>query len=276
MADLKSICQETSQGLQKVCEQHKVEYLRFELCSVHGASYGKLVPAERASHFLKTGLNMLACNWAICASGHIPTWEAFANRGMPDGMMFSDPSTFVTQIPWSEGKVGRVIMEPYLDNVPLCHPRFIARNLLRKLANEERMFKGAFEYEFQAFDRKPENQSLKELKYFTQSGNQCNNEKLLLDTAKYLKGMGININTMNGEYAEGQQEWTLCPSWEISVADDAFTFKNSIKEIFLKRGMDATFLTRIGPEVSGCNNGGHFNFSIWNNNKEKCDFWNGQ
>jgi len=121
-------------------------------------------------------------------------------------------------------------------------------------------FHGAFEYEFTAYkDGEPVTKGVELFHTFRNNFD----EELMLECATNLKQMGIHINTMNGEYGAGQQEWTVTPTWNIQVADDAFTFRSALKEIFRKRGYDCTFMTKVGEKSAGVNNGGHFNFSIW-------------
>ena len=77
-----------------------------------------------------------------------------------------------------------------------------------------------------------------------------------------LEAAGIDVRTMNPEYGDGQLEITVSPSWGVSAADDASTFKTAVKEVAMQFGATATFMTKPFS-LSGPGNGGHFNFSLW-------------
>ena len=46
-----------------------------------------------------------------------------------------------------------------------------------------------------------------------------------------MNAMGVDIQTMNAEYGEGQMEITYGPKYGIEGPDASFTFKNGVKEI---------------------------------------------
>jgi len=237
------------------------EFVRFEWSGINGESMSKTVPRDRVKYFLKKGLNVFAGAWMMGYSGTMPSMKWVMSRGCPDTYNFADPSTFIRQLPYSAGSVGRVIVEPYFQGCAVPHPRPVARKLLRQLREMGLRFYGAFEYEFTAYkDGEPVSKGVEIFHTFRNNFD----EKLMLECAHQLKQLDIHINTMNSEYGAGQQEWTVQPSWGISVADDAFTFRSALKEIFRKHGYDCTFMTKVGEKSAGVNNGGHFNFSVWN------------
>lgn len=73
-------------------------------------------------------------------------------------------------------------------------------------------------------------------------------------------GAGIPIESMNGEYDNGQFELTLRFDSALKACDDAFLMKTMAKEIGLKKGLLLTFLPKPVPDRGG--SGLHVNFSF--------------
>lgn len=70
----------------------------------------------------------------------------------------------------------------------------------------------------------------------------------------------IPIESMNGEYDNGQFELTLRFDHALKACDDAFLMKTSAREIALKKGLLLTFMPRPVPDRGG--SGLHVNFSF--------------
>ena len=70
----------------------------------------------------------------------------------------------------------------------------------------------------------------------------------------------IPLESMNGEYDNGQFELTLRFTDAVKACDDAFLMRTMAREIGLKRGLLLTFLPKPVPDRSG--SGLHVNFSF--------------
>ena len=70
----------------------------------------------------------------------------------------------------------------------------------------------------------------------------------------------IPIESMNGEYDNGQFELTLCFGDAIKACDDAFLLKTMAREVAAEKGLILTFLPKPIPERGG--SGLHVNFSF--------------
>ena len=73
----------------------------------------------------------------------------------------------------------------------------------------------------------------------------------------------IPIESMNGEYDNGQFELTLKFDQAIKACDDAFLMKTMAREIAFKKGLLLTFLPKPVPDRGG--SGLHVNFSFTDN-----------
>lgn len=71
---------------------------------------------------------------------------------------------------------------------------------------------------------------------------------------------GIPIESMNGEYDNGQFELTLRFDHAVKACDDAFLMRTMAREIGLKKGLLLTFLPKPVPDRGG--SGLHVNFSF--------------
>ncbi|MBB24661.1 MAG: glutamate--ammonia ligase [Geminicoccus sp.] len=74
------------------------------------------------------------------------------------------------------------------------------------------------------------------------------------------KAAEIPIESMNGEYDNGQFELTLCFGDAIKACDDAFLLKTMAREVAAEKGLILTFLPKPIPERGG--SGLHVNFSF--------------
>lgn len=72
--------------------------------------------------------------------------------------------------------------------------------------------------------------------------------------------MGLPIESMNGEFDNGQFELTLCFDEPMKACDDAFLLRTMSREIAFKRGLLLTYLPKPIPDRGG--SGLHVNFSF--------------
>lgn len=75
--------------------------------------------------------------------------------------------------------------------------------------------------------------------------------------------IGLDVLTINAEYAPAQVEVTIAPHWGVAAADAAAAFKGAVKEVAATHGLAATFMTRPFPDGGGAACGGHLNLSLW-------------
>ena len=70
----------------------------------------------------------------------------------------------------------------------------------------------------------------------------------------------LRVESMNGEYDNGQFELTLCFDDALKACDDAFLFRTLAREVAFDRGFLLTFLPKPIPDRGG--SGLHVNFSF--------------
>ena len=86
----------------------------------------------------------------------------------------------------------------------------------------------------------------------------------------YLRAAGLPMLTTNAEYAPSQYELVYSHAEGMQGVYNAYTFKNSVKEIVQQAGQLATFMTKpfAGSSGSGC----HYHISLLNKKSGKNAF----
>merc|ERR1711964_325544 len=209
----------------------------------------------------------------------------FGKHGYSDMYLFPDYSTLML-VPWSKNdgtQIARVLCGPKWSNEgtweAFPQSREICKNMIRQLKEKHGLeLFGCFEYEFMM--QKPKDGAdphtrTAEWEPLWRGVNLFQNlyntkfQDFMFKSEKYMLDMGVDFNTMNVEYGDGMYEWTIMPQFGIKGADDAYTFKNGVKEIAQNDGYRATFMTNPNPSGGGCSNGAHYNHSLWRVNGDK-------
>ncbi|PIK55057.1 putative lengsin-like [Apostichopus japonicus] len=80
-------------------------------------------------------------------------------------------------------------------------------------------------------------------------------------TSGILFPAGVDIECVETEYAKGQFELVICPTFGIKAADNAATFRTGVKEMAMRNGFVASFMSKPYPKEGGSS--GHLNHSLW-------------
>jgi glutamine synthetase len=135
----------------------------------------------------------------------------------------------------------------------MAAPRAVARGLLHELESMGFGSFSGFEYEFYLVDRETRQPPFPGIQIFTTLRNNFDPilvDQILLD----MPVVGVDIITSNSEYGPGQMEINFAPAAGIAAADQAFRFKNGVKEIAQTLGYMASFMTKpyADQSASGC------------------------
>lgn len=187
--------------------------------------------------------------------------DGFAG-GYPSWVLRPDLSTFAI-LPYNRG-MARVIADLYdADGSPIpTSPRHVLRRVLQELEQEGYRVRGAFEYEFYVFTQTQENLEpvWKGLHCFSEV-KQAEVEDIITSVMLGLTEMGAGPEVANTEYGSGQFEITNSPFWNLEIADMAFYYRTSIKEILQKKGYKATFMSKPVSSTSG--SGAHMHHVLY-------------
>ncbi|PLS03784.1 glutamine synthetase [Neobacillus cucumis] len=185
-------------------------------------------------------------------SGGYPSWEI-----QPDYSTFGP-------LPYKTG-IARLIGDLYKgDGTPIeTAPRYVLKRVLEEYKKLGYRVYGAFEYEFYVFKETAEGlePAWKGLHCFSET-KQSQVEDIFVSLLNGLSEMGAGPEVANTEYGSGQFEVTHSPFWNLEIADMAFYYRTSIKEILHAKGYKATFMSKPINDMSG--SGAHLNLSIHN------------
>ena len=253
-----------------------VDYVRYELSDFHGISRSKVLPSRLLlvndeeetdaprDVFLYGGfLGMSTISEPVMLPDLLVDGCCRNLRVRPS----KDTFRVLPRSPGAKYSTGRVLCEldwsgdgELLD----AQPRTLARKLLGELEDLNLQIFGCFEYEFTLGTLDAEGKFTPLFRdrptFSTFAFSKL--QDLVYDLDHELREIGVEVNTMNIEYGQGQLEITTRPLWGIEIADSAFTFKNYVKEFFARRGFHATFMCRPLADPADASNGGHFNHSI--------------
>jgi glutamine synthetase len=230
----------------------EVEFVRFEQTDLHGIARSKTIPARHVGTFARDGLNFLLGQLGFDAQGGVaPGTGYLEERGFPDARLFPDPDTY-TLLPWADA-TARLLCDPhFFDGSPaLASPRLALRRLCQELAEEGFLHLSGYEYELylvRAADRQP---PFPGIQIFATLRNTFD-EAFMAEVLRGMPRVGVDVITANAEYGPGQMEINFAPAVGVAAADQAFTFKNGIKEIARRHGYLASFMTKPYADQSAC------------------------
>ena len=237
-----------------------IDFVRFEQTDTHGIARSKTVPARHFREFAEHGLNFILGQLGFDIQSGVALGTGYLeDLGFPDSRIIPDLGTY-TIVPWAD-KTARVLCEPYFqDGRPaMAAPRAVARKLLGELeASGYRLLSG-FEYEFYVVNRETHQPPFPGIQIFSTLRNSFD-EPFVYQILRGMDAIGVDIITSNAEYGPGQMEINFAPATGIAAADQAFTFKNGVKEIAQRNGYMASFMTK--PYADQSANGCHYHHSL--------------
>jgi glutamine synthetase len=238
-----------------------IGYVRFELPDMHGISRSKTIPIAHATDYASRGLNMYGGASVLDSrSDVVPSTLYHEERGYGDQLLFPDPDS-ATVIPWAD-RTGRFICDAtWYDGQPLAAtPRHVFRRALDKARSMGFEPVMGSEFEFYLLSSQTHEPLFTGYHIFnTVRNDYVPTIRRILDE---MPQAGVDIITSNCEYAGSQWEINFAPGRGLAGPDNAFTFKNGVKEIAKQDGYLATFMTKPWGDSSG--SGCHTHLSLVN------------
>jgi glutamine synthetase len=210
--------------------------------------------------------------------------EGFARIAESDMFLVPDLATF-SAIPWEPGRDGsgqeletgsaRVICDVYTPNGDAFpgDPRHVLRRQLERAGKLGYMMNTGPELEFFLLRRSEADGSVEPLPhdaagYFDLSedlGSEVRKEMM-----NALEAHGIEVETAHHEVATGQHEIDFKYADALRTADNAVTFKTTLKAIANRHGLYATFMPKPFFGING--SGMHTHQSLWDVKRERNAF----
>ncbi|HXJ62498.1 MAG TPA: glutamine synthetase family protein [Actinomycetota bacterium] len=233
-------------------EADGIEFVRFELPDMHGTSRSKTIPLRHAGSYAERGLNMYGGTSVLDSRSDVVGGTLYhEERKYGDQLLFPDPDT-ATVIPWADRTARLICDAQWYDGSTLeATPRAVFRRVLERCRSMGFEPVIGFEYEFYLLDA---------------DGHPLFDGYHIFNTVRnswvptigrileLMPRAGVDIITSNCEYAGGQWEINFAPGRGLAGPDNAFTFKNGVKEIARQDGYTATFMSKpfSGQSGSGC------------------------
>jgi glutamine synthetase len=258
MATLKSEPASVDQVLEDWGQQG-IRFVRFELPDMHGTSRSKTVPLEHARGYAETGLNMYGGAAVLDSRSDVVPGTLYNEEvAYGDQRLRPDPAT-ARVVPWLEA-TGRLICDTYWDDGrPLeAAPRHVFRRVLdrcHELGYEPVI---GIEPEFYVVDSERREPLFRGYHIFNTVRNAW--IPLIPRIVDESRALGIDVLTVNCEYAGSQWEIACMPGAGMDGPDQAYTFKNTVKELAHLEGYIATFMSKPFGDSAG--SGAHNHISL--------------
>jgi glutamine synthetase len=236
-----------------------IGYVRFELPDMHGISRSKTIPIAHAADYAERGLNMYGGASVLDTRSDVVGGTLYhEERGYGDQLLFPDPDSAAV-LPWAERTARFICDARWYDGTPLeATPRHVFRRALEKARSMgfEPVIGSEFEFYLLTADTHEQLYSGYHI-FNTIRNDYVPTIRRVLDE---MPQVGVDIITSNCEYAGSQWEINFAPGRGLAGPDNAFTFKNGVKEIAKQDGYLATFMTKPWTGQSG--NGCHTHVSL--------------
>lgn len=238
-----------------------IKYIRFEVSDTYGVARSKTITSRHFNRFATEGLNLYLGIFGFDPQANMVESTGFHKElNYADGQFFPEYDTF-TLIPWCPN-TARVLVNPKLEGKPVCvAPRNVALKQLDRLAKLGMSLYSAHELEFYLVDKETRKPVTEGKNIYSTIRNCAVETDFLHYVVDELPNVGVIPECFACEYGPGQLEITYSPAFGISAADNAHTFKTSVKEIAQQKGYIASFMSKPYPEHNGSSS--HFNHSLW-------------
>ncbi|MDQ3937724.1 MAG: glutamine synthetase family protein [Chloroflexota bacterium] len=262
-------------ALEKIdaAREHNIRFVQLQFTDIIGAVKSVTIPLHQLADSVEHG------TWFDGSS-----IEGFTRIAESDQYLKPDMDTFA-EIPWQPGHgtlgsgplgsrgTARVICDVYTPNGEpfLGDPRYILKRQLERAKQLGYVWNAGPELEFFLFRR--ENGELKPLPhdqagYFDFSTDLA--QEVRQDMVNALEAFGIRVEAAHHEVAPGQHEIDFQYADGLRTADNAATFKFTLKAIAQLHGLYATFMPKPLFGING--SGMHTHQSLFSIEQERNAF----
>ncbi|MCT4591799.1 MAG: type I glutamate--ammonia ligase [Candidatus Gracilibacteria bacterium] len=233
-----------------ICKEKNVRFVHFQFCDLFGFVKSITMPITKLEGAIDNNV------WFDGSS-----IEGFTRIYESDMYLKPDLKTFAI-VPWEgseqEGKVARIICDVYLpDGKPFeGDPRYI---LKKQLERAKKMgFSDYFvgpELEFFLLEKDEDGEAIlkphDKAGYFEYAMDKAGPIRIAM--SEVVSQMGIDVEAIHHEVAEGQHEIDFKYSDALTQADSVLTVKMALKAVANQFGLHATFMPK---PISGINGSG--------------------
>lgn len=246
-------------GILEGWREDGIRWVRFELPDMHGISRSKTVPIEYAADYAERGLNMYGGTSVLDTRSDVVPGTLYNEEKMyGDQLLHPDPDTAAV-VPWADRTARFICDATWHDGTPLeATPRQVFRRALERCRAMGFEPVIGTEYEFYLLDGETHEPLFSGYHIF----NTVRNDYVptVRRVLEEMPQVGVSVITANCEYAGSQWEIPCAPSKGMQGPDNAFTFRNGVKEIAKQDGLLATFMSK--PFAGSAGNGNHTHVSL--------------
>ena len=267
-------------GFETWCRDSRIHTVVVGSADSNAMWIGKRMPVDDFLRLMDAhGVPFCDVFFAITRSGEdvvepaggeeFPTYFPRKEQGYPDIFLHPDLGT-ARRLVWHDGtvSVGGTFRLPNGEPVPIA-PRNVLQRQVAKAADLGIEAKVGFEFEFyllrggleslraSGYDLQP--LSVRPYTYSVFRSSVDN--ELLTSLRGSLEAAGIHVEALNPETGPGQYELNTRYVEAMRAGDDAFLYKNALKELVVPQGLMATFMAR--PRRDWPSSSCHLHQSLW-------------
>ncbi|MEM7538764.1 MAG: type I glutamate--ammonia ligase [Chloroflexota bacterium] len=255
LRDTPAYTPEQLERVEEILKRNDIRFINLQFSDIVGVTKQVTIPVAHWGEAIEQGV------WFDGSS-----IEGFARIAESDMYLVPDLNTF-SPIPWEmELSTARVICDIYTTNGHPFEgdPRYILKRQLKRAASMGFTYKVGPELEFFLFKRQPDGKILPltphdKAGYFDISTDLAHNVRRQMVDA--LQGLGIKVEASHHEVANGQSEIDFRYDHALVTADNAITFRLTLKSVAQKNGLHCTFMPKPIAGVNG--SGMHVHQSLW-------------
>ena len=241
--------------IDDVIKRNDIRFIRLQFSDIIGISKQITIPVEHWDDAITHGV------WFDGSSV-----EGFARIAESDMYLVPDLSTFAV-IPWEmDLSTARVICDVFTpDGTPFeGDPRYVLKRQLARAVELGLDYYVGPELEFFLFKPHADGSLLPlqphdDASYFDISTDLAHSVRRQMVDA--LQAMGIDVEASHHEVAHGQSEIDFRYGPALATADNASTFRTTLKAVAQKNGLHCTFMPKPLAGVAG--SGMHVHQSLW-------------
>lgn len=270
-------------NLKKLIDDGAVETIIMAGIDLQGRLYGKRFVASTFLKYFQKGMATCACNYGwdmdliLIDNMKFTGWHT----GYQDMFAAPDYST-LRAYPWFE-KTVIVLCDTCDEKGKLLEiaPRTILRRQVEKANKMGFIPYMASELEFHLYKETPE--SIREKGFLDPEPmfrhyadysiyRMSIDEWYLVQVRRHIADMGIEVESIKGEWGYGQVELGVVYQEAMEMADWHTLVKQCIKETSVLNGIMASFMAK--PSTADSGSGLHIHSSLWDRKTKKDLFWN--
>lgn len=249
---------------ERIVERAKadgVQLVRFLYCDNGGLIRAKAAHVRSLPGRLRAGIGLSSAMQVMNMFDVLSPREDLGLGPSGEVRMVPDPSTY-RHLPYAPKSGGMISDLLTLDQQPwgACPRSFLKGQIARAAALGLRL-RLAFENEWAVLRREGERfvPACEQVYASTIAFQEM--EPVIQELIAALEAQGLEVESYYPEYADGQMELTTGPADALEGADNQVWFRETVRAVFQKHGLVATFMPK--PFTDDAGNGSHLHLSIW-------------